>query len=139
MTNMEWIEKIAVEGGVHYGDTVNANPEKYRVAQTEEIRNQRKCEKCGEFFTPKTLCDGSLSRKNKYPKCIEERRAEIESEKKRKSAKNRKIYVRECSRCGAKVETTQAPRSRVPIYCKTCRKTIKKDERQTTYREPVAV
>lgn len=137
MTNMEWIEQIAKEGGVHYGKTVNRNPEKYRFAKIESIQDKRTCEKCGNLFAPEILRDGKVSEKKKCPTCIEERRLELEREGERKNKKQRRIYMRECSLCGAEVETTQAPRGRVPIYCLNCRKNRKKGERMVTYREAV--
>ncbi len=137
MTNMEQIEQIVKEGGVHYGRTVEKNSDKYRGENIKKIQAQRKCEECGRFFTPTLRRDGSLSSKKKCPKCIEERRQAKELERERKRQKARKVYQRPCSKCGEIVETTQAPRGRVPIYCPDCRKKIKKGEHMVTYREAV--
>ena len=135
MTNMELIDQIVKEGGIHYGHTVERNPEKYGTEKMQELRSQRKCKECGEYFTPGLRSDGKPSERAKCNKCIEKRRAEIEADKARRAAKRRKEYIRECSKCGTEVKTTQAPRSKVPIYCKTCRKSIKKGERMVKYGE----
>lgn len=135
MTNMELIEQIVKEGGIHYGHTVERNPEKYGAEKMQELRSQRKCKECGDYFTPGLRSDGKPSERAKCIKCIEKRKAEIEEDKARRAAKRRKVYTRICDKCGAEVETTQAPRSKVPIYCEKCRKSIKKGERMVKYRE----
>ena len=134
MTNMELIEQIVREGGVHYGRTVEQNPEKYGAAQTAKARKQRKCKICGELFIPDILADGTWSKKQKCRNCIDRLHRSKEEAAERRAAKRRKVYIRVCGKCGAEVETTQAPRGSVPIFCVECRKKRKKGDGMVKYK-----
>ena len=134
MTNMEWIEEIVKQGGVHYGHTVQRNEAEGKAPPTAKIRNQRKCETCGKWFDPDILADGSISRKKRCRECITKIHDEIQRKKLERLKKKRKEYERKCDRCGAIVKTTQAPRSNVPIYCVDCRKNRKKGDGMVKYR-----
>lgn len=124
MTVMEQIGMIltlARERGMTYGEYVSTYGDKIpglvpdrQPEPVIEDAKVRRCKICGQEFSPE------VHNQLRCRKCID---AGIVRHRKRIPVK---IYERECTRCGAQVSTTQAPRRGCNLYCEACREIVSK-------------